>query len=238
MADDQLASDYAALLRVMEGVPTGRSLDVPCGPGILARALSAQGVRDITGVDILLDWEVPAIEGMHYVWHDIDTPPRSQIPASTWLFREKGSSTWPVRSISFGSPVECSDPGWLLLTTTAVVSEDGRVKFLRTGQLPKFRDLVNDRAGLRREEYLGHVSVIYFWPLVTFLGRYGLEVELVATDNPHVAQPIHKRLLHVLRIVAIGRARRRHGLDALGAVSVAVPFGDSLIERARKVIHT
>jgi hypothetical protein len=115
---------------------------------------------------------------------------------------------------------------------------DGRMKFLLTGYFPKFRDMVNDRTGLKRQEYQGHVSPIYFWQLVTFMERYGLEVESVATDNPHVEQPIHKRLLHALLAVAIRRATRRRGFDGLGVVSDDMLFGDSLIVRARKVLHT
>lgn len=67
--------------------------------------------------------------------------------------------------------------------------------------------------------------------------RYGLEVESVATDNPHVEQPIHKRRLHALLAVAIRRASRRRGFHGLGVVSNAMLFGDSLIVRARKVVH-
>jgi SAM-dependent methyltransferase len=238
-AGGRLASDYAALLKAMEGAPTGRLLDVPCGPGILARALGARGFHDITGVDILAEAEMPAIEGMRYVRHNIDTPlpfPDSffDVVVSREGIEHLAGPFHFVRELSRVLRPE----GQLFLTTPNIMSVDGRMKFLLTGYFPKFRDMVNDRTGLKRQEYQGHVSPIYFWQLVTFMERYGLEVESVATDNRHVEQPIHKRLLHALLAVAIRRATRRRGFDGLGVVSDDMLFGDSLIVRARKVLHT
>lgn len=235
---DRLASDYAALLRVMEGLPTGRLLDVPCGPGILVRALRTRGFHDITGVDILADAEMPTIEGMRYVRHNIDTPlpfPDSffDVVVSREGIEHLAGPFHFLRELSRVLGPE----GRLFLTTPNIMSVDGRMKFLLTGYFPKFRDMVNDRMGLRRQEYQGHVSPIYFWQLITFMERYGLEVESVATDNPDVEQPVHKRLLHAVLAVAIRRASRRRGFDGLGVVSDAVLFGDSLIVRARKVAH-
>jgi SAM-dependent methyltransferase len=238
MTGDRLASDYAALLRTMEGTPTGRILDVPCGPGILARELHDRGFHDITGVDILPDAEVPVIEGMRYVRHDIDTPLPFPDSCFDVVVSREGIEhlAGPFLFLRELSRVLRPD-GQLFLTTPNIMSVDGRVKFLLTGYFPEFRDMVNDRKGLRRQKYQGHISPIYFWQLVTFLECYGLEAESVATDNPHAEQPIHKRLLHAFLAVAIRRASRRRGFDGLGVVSDAVLFGDSLIVRARKVVH-
>jgi len=238
-ADHQRASDYTALLRVMEGEPTGRLLDIPCGPGILARALSARGFHDITGLDILAEDEMPLSEGLRYVRHDIDTPlpfpdSRFDVVVSREGIEHLAGPYHFLRELSRVLRPE----GRLFLTTPNIMSVDGRVKFLLTGYFPKFRDMVNDREGLRRQAYQGHISPIYFWQLITLMERYGLEVESVATDNPHAEQPIHKRLLHTLLAFAIRRASRRRGFDGLGVVSDALLFGDSLIVRARKVAPT
>jgi hypothetical protein len=74
MAEQRLAADYEGLLRLMDGIPRGRLLDVPCGPGILARALSARGFSEIVGIDILPAEAFEGPRGCRYLRHDIDTP--------------------------------------------------------------------------------------------------------------------------------------------------------------------
>jgi hypothetical protein len=114
------------------------------------------------------------------------------------------------------------------------MSVDGRLKFLLTGYFPKFRDMVNDRGGLMRQGYQGHISPIYFWQLVTCLERFGLQPETVATDTLIRSPRPHKRVLHGLLGHLIRYASRRRGFDGLGVVSDAALFGDSLIVQARK----
>lgn len=235
MAEERLAPDYEALLAVMEGMSPGRLLDIPCGPGILAQALSARGFREIVGVDILPPSEFRGADGIRYVRHDIDTPlPFPEASFDVVVSRE-GIEHLVAPYAFLREICRVLRPGGrLFLTTPNILSVDGRVKFFLTGYFPKFRDMVNDRDGLKRQGYQGHVSPIYFWQLLTFLERYGLVLERVATDNAAGERKLQKRLLYGLLAGLIRFSTRRRRFPDLGVLSDAMLFGDSLIVQARK----
>jgi SAM-dependent methyltransferase len=235
MPDTHLASDYEALLHLMTGVPRGRLLDVPSGPGILSRALRAQGFPSVTGVDVLPPAAFGAGEGLRYIRHDIEQPlPFADAAFEVVVSREGIEHLLaPFRFLQEACRV-LAPGGTLVVTTPNIMSVDGRLKFFLTGYFPKFRDMLNDREGLRSQAYQGHVSPIYFWQLVTVLERFDLRVERVGTDTTAGERRLHKRILHRLLAGLIRRATDRRGFGGLGATSDALLFGDSLIVLARK----
>jgi SAM-dependent methyltransferase len=235
MSDTHLSPDYAALLGLMEAVPRGALLDVPSGPGILSRALRDRGFPSVTGVDVLPPAAFGAGEGLRYLRHDIEEPlPFPDATFEVVVSREGIEHLLaPYRFLREACRV-LAPGGTLVVTTPNIMSVDGRLKFFLTGYFPKFRDMLNDREGLRRQEYQGHVSPIYFWQLVTVLERFGLQVERVGTDTTTGERRPHKRLLHRLLAGLIRRATDRRGFGGLGATSEALLFGDSLIVLAKK----
>jgi SAM-dependent methyltransferase len=235
MEPEQLAPDYEALLATIGDTRRGRLLDVPSGPGMLARALAARGFGDIVAVDLLPASEFRGAAGIQYVRHDIETPLPFPDAAFDVVVSREGIEHLVCPFGFLREACRVLRPGGrLFLTTPNVMSVDGRIKFLLTGYFPKFRDMVNDRVGLMRQEHQGHISPIYFWQLVTFLERFGLCLETVATDTLVQQRLPHKRLLHSLAGYLIRCTTRRRGFDGLGIVSDTVLFGDSLIVQARK----
>jgi SAM-dependent methyltransferase len=235
MEPERLAPDYEALLATIGDTRRGRLLDIPSGPGILARALATRGFGDIVAVDLLPPSEFQEAAGIRYIRHDIETP----LPFPDGAFDVVVSREGIEHLISpFGFLREACrvlrPGGRLFLTTPNIMSVDGRLKFLVTGYFPKFRDMVNDREGLRRQGYQGHISPIYFWQLVTCLERFGLQLETLATDTLIRSPRPHKRVLHCVLGHLIRYASRRRGFDGLGVVSDTALFGDSLIVQACK----
>jgi SAM-dependent methyltransferase len=236
MEPERLAPDYEALLAVIGDPGRGRLLDIPSGPGILARALAAKGIGEIVAVDLLPTSEFRGGDGIRYVRHDIEAPLPFPDAAFDVVVSREGIEHL-IRPFGFLQEAcrVLRSGGFLFLTTPNIMSVDGRIKFLLTGYFPKFRDMVNDRVGLRQQGHQAHISPIYFWQLVTLLERFGLRLETVATDNRVRHRRLPKRLLHGLLARLIRYASCRRGFDGLGVVSDAVLFGDSLIVQARKV---
>lgn len=210
-------------------------MDIPSGPGILAQALAARGFMDIVAVDLLPTSEFRGGAGTRYVRHDIEMPLPFPDAAFDVVVSREGIEHLICPFGFLREACRVLRPGgFLFLTTPNIMSVDGRIKFLLTGYFPKFRDMVNDRAGLRHQGHQAHISPIYFWQLVTCLERFGLRLETVATDSMVWHRRPHKRLLHGLLAHLIRYASCRRGFDGLGVVSDVVLFGDSLIVQARK----
>jgi SAM-dependent methyltransferase len=125
--------------------------------------------------------------------------------------------------------------GHLVITTPNIMSMDSRLKFLVGGYFRSFRELRDNHDGLRSLAFQGHISPIYYWQLLYFLGNAGFEpVRVTMNALLEESKPLKRLMARWMASVVRKTAQRRGMFDEMTHAD-DVLFGDSLIVIARKV---
>ena len=220
------AAVHAAALRLLEGTPPGRLLDVPCGTGVLARALGARGFR-VQGLDLdpsaarrlgvdasAADMEVPlpvasgthdvvtCVEGIEHVEHQAE------------LVRELSRVLAPG--------------GVLVLSTPNVLGYPSRESLARRGYARFFKPLATGSPTPFEHAHLHPIDLVR---LEHLLREAGFAIEAYDGDAGPAGSP---RLLRRLRRRLAARSLRKHNPRAELLLEPAVFHARVVALRARK----
>lgn len=225
---------YPVLLRMLEGAPIGRILDIPAGHGAFAGELVRAGHHDVHCLDIN---PVPFAlnePGVRFVEHDANRPLPYPDGWFDYVFSIEGIEHFESPWAFVKELCRVTRPGGrIYITTPNTFSVDARLKYLVSGYFPRFRPLMQTP-----DEVLGHpiddqhISPIYFWQLNFFLLQGGARVSRLAT-NTEIRKPQWiKRVFENAVAGIIRRNIRRRGFPDPGISTDAVLFGDCLVVEA------
>lgn len=229
---DTTYTDLADL--ILQARP-GRTLDVPAGKGDLSRELLRRGITDLTCIDILPEAQFPLAGQVHYTQTDINDALPFEDGSFDCVVSREGIEHLVTPFAFLGELCRVLKPGGtLFITTPNIMTVDARMKYLLSGYFQGFRELRDNHSGLRQLEFQGHISPIYFWQLVYFIGNYGFTIERVTTNQIKQERKPLKRLFARLIASLIRANARRRGFPDGGTLSDEFLFGDSLIVQARR----
>jgi SAM-dependent methyltransferase len=230
------ADHYPAILKLFQGAPKGRILDVPAGHGAFATELLHAGYDDIHCLDIAAEPFVVSDPRVHFRQHDVINPLPFPDSHFDYVFSIEGIEHFENPWTFAKELCRVLKPGGrLFLSTPNILSVDARLKYLLAGYFPRFRPLAKEPEKVMYQPVDdAHISPIYFWQLNFFLMLGGVSVERVSA-NALVRKPRWiNRLLENLLAGIIRRNMRRRGFPDKGMSSDAALFGDCLVVEGRK----
>lgn len=218
---------HAAAMRLLESTPPGRLLDVPCGTGVLALALTARGFR-VRGLD--LDPSAAVRAGVDAAAADMERALPVESEAHDVATCVEGIEHVEHQAELLRELARALVPGGVLvLSTPNVLGYPSRASLARRGYARFFRPLP---AGSRTPFEHEHRHPIDVVRLEHLLREAGLEVEAYDGDaGPEGSQRLARRLRR--RLAA--RSMRRHNPRADLLLEPAVFHSRVVAVRARKV---
>jgi len=233
-----LATDdhYPAVLKLFDGAPRGRILDVPAGHGAFAQQLLELGYSDIHCLDINAEAFILKDDRVRFQQHDAKDPLPYPDGYFDYVFSIEGiehfHSPW-----TFASELcrVLKPGGRLYISTPNTFSVDARLKYLVSGYFPRFKPLMQhpDRV-MDHPVDDAHISPIYFWQLNYFLMLGRVSIERINTNAFFYKPQWIKRVMENWIAGIIRRNIRKRGFPDHGATSEAVLFGDCIIVEGKK----
>ena len=241
-ANDQkiraLATDdhYPAVLKLFEGAPRGRILDVPAGHGAFAQELLKLGYDDIHCLDINAEAFILKDQRVRFRQHDV----KDALPYPDGHF----DHVFSIEGIEhFHNPWTFTSElcrvlkpgGRLYISTPNTFSVDARIKYLVSGYFPRFKPLMQqpDKV-LDQPVDDAHISPIYFWQLHYFMMLGGVSIERVNTNAYfHKPQWIKRVMENWIATIIRNNIKKRRFPDH-GVTSDAMLFGDCIIIEGKK----
>ncbi len=241
-ANDQkiraLATDdhYSAVLKLFEGAPRGRILDVPAGHGSFAQELLQLGYDDIHCLDINADAFVLKDERVHFQQHDV----KDALPFPDSYF----DHVFSIEGIEhFQNPWTFTSElcrvlkpsGRMYISTPNTFSVDARIKYLVAGYFPRFKPLMQQPDKVMDQPVDdAHISPIYFWQLHYFMMLGGVSIERVNTNAYFYKPQWIKRVMENWIAAVIRNNIKKRGFPDRGVTSEAMLFGDCIIIEGKK----
>jgi SAM-dependent methyltransferase len=233
-----LATDdhYPAVLRLFEGAPKGRILDVPAGHGAFAQQLLKLGYDDIHCLDINEENFVLRDKGVHFQKHDVMNPLPYPDGYFDYVFSIEGIEhfhnpwTFTIELCRVLKP-----GGKIYISTPNTFSVDARIKYLVSGYFPRFKPLMQHPDKVMDHPVDdAHISPIYFWQLNYFLMLGGVAIERVNTNAYFYKPQWIKRVMENWLAAIIRRNIRKRRFPDHGVTSEEVLFGDCIIVEGKK----
>jgi SAM-dependent methyltransferase len=233
-----LATDdhYPAVLKLFEGAPKGRILDVPAGQGAFAQELLKLGQDDIHCLDINAEDFVLKDKGVHFQQHDVMNPLPYPDGYFDYVFSIEGIEHFHNPWTFTSELCRVLKPGGkLYISTPNTFSVDARIKYLVSGYFPRFKPLMQypDRV-MDFALDQAHISPIYFWQLNYFMLLGGVNIERVNTNAYFYKPQWIKRVMENWLAAIIRRNIRKRRFPDHGVSSEEVLFGDCIIVEGKK----
>lgn len=233
-----LATDdhYPAVLKLFEGAPRGRILDVPAGHGAFAQELLKLGYSDIHCLDINADSFSLMDDRVHFQQHDVLNP----LPYPDGYF----DHVFSIEGIEhFHNPWTFTTElcrvlkpgGTIYISTPNTFSVDARIKYLVSGYFPRFKPLMQQPSKVMDQPVDdAHISPIYFWQLNYFLMLGGVSISRVNTNALFYKPQWIKRVMENWIAGIIRSNIKKRGFPDSGVSSEAMLFGDCIIIEGKK----
>lgn len=233
-----LATDdhYPAVLKLFEGAPPGRILDVPAGHGAFALELLRLGYGDIHCLDINAEAFSLKDERVRFQRHDVSDPLPYPDAHFDYVFSIEGIEHFDNPWVFVRELCRVLKPGGrIYISTPNTFSVDARIKYLVSGYFPRFKPLMQHPDKVMDQPVDdAHISPIYFWQLNYFLMQGGVKIERVNTNAFFYKPQWIKRVMEnwIARIIR-NNVRKRHFPDQ-GVTSEEMLFGDCIIIEGKK----
>ena len=233
-----LATDdhYPAVLKLFEGAPPGRILDVPAGHGAFALELLKLGYSDIHCLDINAEAFSLKDERVRFQRHDVIAPLPYPDAHFDYVFSIEGIEHFDNPWSFTRELCRVLKPGGrLYISTPNTFSVDARVKYLVSGYFPRFKPLMQHPDQVMDQPVDdAHISPIYFWQLNYFLMQGGVKIERVNTNAFFYKPQWIKRVMEnwIARVIRNNIRRRR--FPDHGVTSEEMLFGDCIIIEGKK----
>ena len=233
-----LATDdhYPAVLKLFEGAPPGRILDVPAGHGAFALELLRLGYGDIHCLDINAEAFSLKDERVRFQRHDVSHPLPYPDAHFDYVFSIEGIEHFDNPWVFVRELCRVLKPGGrIYISTPNTFSVDARIKYLVSGYFPRFKPLMQHPDQVMDQPVDdAHISPIYFWQLNYFLMQGGVKIERVNTNAFFYKPQWIKRVMEnwIARIIR-NNVRKRHFPDQ-GVTSEEMLFGDCIIIEGKK----
>ena len=233
-----LATDdhYPAVLKLFEGAPKGRILDVPAGHGAFAQELVKLGYSDIHCLDINAEAFVLKDERVRFQQHDVIKPLPYPDGYFDYVFSIEGIEHFHNPWTFTSELCRVLKPGGrLYISTPNTFSVDARIKYLASGYFPRFKPLMQQPSKVMDQAVDdAHISPIYFWQLNYFLMIGGVGIERVNTNAFFYKPQWIKRFFENLIARVIRYNIKRRKFPDHGASSEEMLFGDCIIIEGKK----
>jgi len=233
-----LATDdhYPAVLKMFEGAPRGRILDVPAGHGAFAQELLKLGYDDIDCLDINAEAFRLKDERVRFRCHDVINPLPFPDNHFDHVFSIEGIEHFENPWTFTRELCRVLKPGGrLYISTPNTFSVDARLKYLVSGYFPRFRPLMQEPDKVMVQPIDdAHISPIYFWQLHYFLMQGDVSIQNISANSLFYKPQWVKRVFeNWIAGIIRKNIRKRHFPDH-GVTSEAVLFGDCIIIEGRK----
>ena len=233
-----LATDdhYPAVLKMFEGAPRGRILDVPAGHGAFAQELLKLGYDDIDCLDINAEAFRLKDERVRFRCHDVIKPLPFPDNHFDHVFSIEGIEHFENPWTFTRELCRVLKPGGrLYISTPNTFSVDARLKYLVSGYFPRFRPLMQEPDKVMVQPIDdAHISPIYFWQLHYFLMQGDVSIQNISANSLFYKPQWVKRVFeNWIAGIIRKNIRKRHFPDH-GVTSEAVLFGDCIIIEGRK----
>lgn len=233
-----LATDdhYPAVLKLFDGAPRGRILDVPAGHGAFAQELLKLGYSDIHCLDINADAFVLKDERVRFQRHDVKDPLPYPDGYFDHVFSIEGIEHFHNPWVFTSELCRVLKPGGsMYISTPNTFSVDARIKYLVSGYFPRFKPLMQHPDQVMDHPVDdAHISPIYFWQLNYFLMLGGVNIERVATNAFFYKPQWIKRVMENWLAGIIRYNIRKRGFPDHGVTSEEVLFGDCIVIEGKK----
>jgi len=227
---------YPAILALLDGIPSGRILDVPAGQGAFAQELIRLGAEEIWCLDISAEAFALKSPRVHFIQHDVID--RLPFPDNHFdcVFSIEGIEHFRNPWTFVEELCRVLKPGGrLIISTPNTLSVDARIKYLLSGYFPRFRPLAKEPNKVMHQPVDdAHISPIYFWQLNFFLLQNGVSMKRVATNAKVQKSRWINRVLEDFIAGIIRRNILRRGFPDQGVTSDAMLFGDCVIIEGQK----
>ena len=210
---------YPAVLRLFQGAPPGRILDVPAGHGAFALELLKLGHRDIDCLDINAEAFALSDPRVRFRRHDVIDPLPFPDGHFDTVFSIEGIEHFDNPWVFVKELCRVLRPGGrIFISTPNTFSVDARLKYLMSGYFPRFRPLMLEPEKVMQHPIDdAHISPIYFWQLHYFLMIGGVRIQRLPA-NALVRKPQwHRRVIENLVAAAIRNNIRRRGFRITGS---------------------
>ena len=232
LADEQL---HPAVLKMMDGLPAGRVLDVPAGQGALSQALIQKGFSDVHCLDI--NQENFKLQGVSFQQYDANNKLPYPDDYFDYVLSIEGIEHFESPWLFIKELCRVVKPGgYMLVSTPNTISIDARLKYLISGYYPRFKGLMQEPDRLYEQGVdEAHITPIYFWQLYYFLTTNGMALLDIQANKLVRAKNWAGRCVERLLANLIKKNIRKRAFPDCGVTSDPVLFGDCIVLKLRKI---